>query len=157
MPQATCRFRVLWILHVRAHEVAREIHNGSPTCKGLQFARNRSIMAYCYCLHLILALIFTWMFYLQDQRETHKGQLHEQQLLHIVDDLCHFILHKAVNIDGDFVHPEHELAIEKNMKASVSGTFSTSVLAPIALIRGNRTKSCILWALWWCMYCNDAL
>jgi hypothetical protein len=54
---------------------------------------------------------------------------------------------EVVHINGYFVHPEHELAIEKNMKASVSGTFSTSVLAPIALIRGNRTKSCILWAL----------
>ena len=110
MPQATCRFRVLWILHVRAHEVAREIHNGSPTCKGLQFARNRSIMAYCYCLHLILALIFSWMFYLQDKQETHKSQLHEQQLLYVIDDLCRFILHEVVHIDGYFVHPEHELS-----------------------------------------------
>ena len=112
MPQATCRFRVLWILHVRAHEEAREIHNESPICKGLQFARNRSIIANCYCLHLILALIFSWIFYLQDQRETHKGQLHEQQLLYVVDDLCRFILHEVVHIDGYFVHPEHELSTD---------------------------------------------
>ena len=110
MPQATGRFRVLWILHVRAHEGAREIHNRSPTCKGLQFASNRSIIAYCYCLHLILALIFSWMFYLQDKQETHKSQLHEQQLLYVIDDLCRFILHEVVHIDGYFVHPELELS-----------------------------------------------
>ena len=57
------------------------------------------------------------MFYLQDQRKTHKGPLHEQQLLHIVDDLCHFILHKAVNIDGDFVHPEHELSTNRKYES----------------------------------------
>jgi len=39
------------------------------------------------------------MFYLQDKRETHKSQLHEQQLLYVVDDLCHFILHEVVHID----------------------------------------------------------
>ena len=61
------------------------------------------IIAYSYCLHLILALIFSWMFYLQDQRKTHKGPIHEQQLLHIVDDLCRFILHEVVHIDGEFV------------------------------------------------------
>ena len=138
MPQATCRFRVLWILHVRAHEEAREIHNGSPTCKGLQFARNRSIIANCYCLHLILALIFSWIFYLQDQRETHKGQLHEQQLLYVIDDLCRFILHEVVHIDGYFVHPEHELSIY--FEASVSGTISNSEPAIVALVRRNRKK-----------------
>ena len=117
MSQATCRFRVLWILHVRAHEEAREIHNGSPTCKGLQFARNRSIIANCYCLHLILALIFSWMFYLQDQRKTHKGPLHEQQLLYVVDDLCRFILYEVVHIDGYFGHPEHELSTNSKYRS----------------------------------------
>ena len=39
MPQATCRFHVLWILHVRGHEAAREIHKRSRTCKHLFFAR----------------------------------------------------------------------------------------------------------------------
>ena len=117
MSQATCRFRVLWILHVRAHEGAREIHNRSPTCNGLQFASNRSIIAYCYCLHLILALIFSWIFYLQDQRETHEGPLHEQQLLHVVDNLCHFILHEVVHIDGYFVHPEHELSTDSKYRS----------------------------------------
>ena len=134
MPQATCRSRVLWILHVRAHEGAREIHNRwmlyvrahegareihnrSPTCKGLQFARNRSIIIYCYYLHLILALIFSWMFYLQDQWKTHKGPLHEQQLLYVVDDLCRFILHDVVHIDGYFVHPEHELSTDSKYRS----------------------------------------
>ena len=98
---------------MRAHEGAREIHNGSSTCKSLQFARNRSIIAYCYCLHLILALIFSWIFYLQDQRETHEGPLNEQQLLPIVYDLCRFILHEVVHIAREIVHPEHELSTDK--------------------------------------------
>jgi len=39
MPQATCRFRVLWILRVRAREGVREVHNRSRTGKHLLFAR----------------------------------------------------------------------------------------------------------------------
>ena len=73
-------------------------------------------------MRLTLGLIFPWIFYLHDQRPTHEGPLHEQQLLHIVDDLCRFILHEVVHIDGEFVHPEHEYQPTKNMQASVSGT-----------------------------------
>ena len=61
-------------------------------------------------MHLTLGLIFTMILYLQYQRPTHKGPLHEQQLLLIVDDLCRFILHEVVHIDGEFVHPELELS-----------------------------------------------
>ena len=39
MPQAIFMFRVLWILRVRAHEGAREIHKRSRTGKHLLFAR----------------------------------------------------------------------------------------------------------------------
>ena len=39
----------------------------------------------------------------------YQGPLHEQQLLNVVDDLCRFILHEVVHIDGYFIHPEHEL------------------------------------------------
>ena len=42
----------------------------------------------------------------------HVSPLHEQQLLFIVDDLCHFILHEVVHIDGEFVHPGHELSTD---------------------------------------------
>ena len=38
-PQATFRFRVLWILRVRAPEGVREIHKRSQTGKHLLFAR----------------------------------------------------------------------------------------------------------------------
>ena len=38
--------------------------------------------------------------------------LRRQQLLFIVDDLCRFILHEVVNINGEFVHPEHELSTD---------------------------------------------
>ena len=54
---------------------------------------------------------------MQDQRKAHEGLLHEQQLLHVVDDLCHFILHKVVHIDGEFVHPEHELSTDKKYES----------------------------------------
>ena len=49
------------------------------------------------------------MFYLQAPQEKYQGPLHEAQLLSVVDDLCHSILHEVVHIDGYFVHPEHEL------------------------------------------------
>ena len=78
---------------------------------------------------------------MQDQRETHKGQLHEQQFLYVVDDLCRFILHEVVHIDGYFVHPEHELSTEsmncqptQNIEASVSGTISSSEPAIVPLV-----------------------
>ena len=54
---------------------------------------------------------------MQDQRETHKGPLHGQQLLHTVGDLYCFILHKVVHIDGEFVHPEHELSTDQKYKS----------------------------------------
>ena len=47
------------------------------------------------------------MFYLQDQRKTHEGPIHEQQLLHIVDDLCRFILHEVVHIGGELYASLH--------------------------------------------------
>jgi hypothetical protein len=51
------------------------------------------------------------MFYLQAQwGKKYQGPLHEQQLLNVVDDLCRFILHEVVHIDGYFVQPEHELS-----------------------------------------------
>ena len=63
-------------------------------------------------MHLTLGLILEWISYFQDQRPLHIGQLHEKQLLFIVDDLCRFILHEVVNINGEFVHPEHELSTD---------------------------------------------
>ena len=57
------------------------------------------------------------MFYLQDKQETHKSQLHEQQLLNVVDDLCRFILHEVVHIDGYFVQPEHELSTDSKYRS----------------------------------------
>jgi len=62
-------------------------------------------------LHLTLGLILEWISF-QDQRPLHNDALHERQLLWIVDDLCRFILHEVVHIDGEFVHPEHELSLD---------------------------------------------
>ena len=57
------------------------------------------------------------MFYLQASREKHQGPLHERQLLNVVDDLCRFILHEVVHIDGYFVHPEHELSTDSKYRS----------------------------------------
>ena len=62
-------------------------------------------------MHLTLGLILEWISYFQDQWPTHVSPLHEQLLL-IVDDLCRFILHEVVHIDGEFVHPGHELSTD---------------------------------------------
>ena len=153
MPQATCRFRV-WLLRVWAHEGAREIHKRSRACKCLLFARDRCIIAYCYCLHLTLGWIFPWILYLQDQQKTHEGPLHEQQLLHIVDDLCRFILYEVVHIDGEFVHPDYELS-------TVPKYASLRQWDNQALRAGNSSVSQYKWslysndALWLCLYSND--
>ena len=47
----------------------------------------------------------------------HQTQLHEQQLLNVVVDLCRFILHEVVGVMGYFVHPEHKLATDKKYEA----------------------------------------
>ena len=60
-------------------------------------------------MHIV---ILEWISYFQDQRPLHNDPLHEQQLLFIVDDLCHFILHEVVHIGAEFVHPEHELSTD---------------------------------------------
>jgi hypothetical protein len=53
---------------------------------------------------------------LQTQLRKHDEQLHEQQLLNVVADLYHFISHEVIHVMGYFVHPEYELANQKNMK-----------------------------------------
>jgi len=40
----------------------------------------------------------------------HNEQLHEKQLLNIVDDLCRFILREVVNVRGKFFHEAQDLA-----------------------------------------------
>ena len=45
------------------------------------------------------------------------GPLHERQRLNVVDDLCRFILHEVVHIDGYFVHPEHELSTDSKYRS----------------------------------------
>jgi hypothetical protein len=65
-------------------------------------------------VYLTLGLIFPWTFELQIQPRKHNDQLHEQQLLNVVADLCNFIFHEVIHVIEYFVHPEHELATEKN-------------------------------------------
>ena len=40
----------------------------------------------------------------------HGGQLHERQFLNVVDDLCRFILHEVVNVEGKFFDETSDLA-----------------------------------------------
>ena len=40
----------------------------------------------------------------------HGGQLHDRQLLNVVDDLCRFILHEVVNVEGKFFDETSDLA-----------------------------------------------
>ena len=49
---------------------------------------------------------------MQIQLDKHGGQLHEKQLLNVVDDLCHFIFHEVVNVRGKFFHEAQDLAME---------------------------------------------
>ena len=39
-------------------------------------------------------------------------KLHEQQLLNVVADLCHFIMHEVVNVRGKFFYEVQDLATE---------------------------------------------
>ena len=43
----------------------------------------------------------------------HNEQLHEKQLLNIVDDLCRFILREVVNVRGKFFHEAQDLATDE--------------------------------------------
>ena len=39
-------------------------------------------------------------------------QLHERQLLNVLDDLCRFILREVVNVKGNFFDETQELAMD---------------------------------------------
>ena len=47
---------------------------------------------------------------MQIHPEKHGGQFHERQLLNVVDDLCHFILHEVVDVKDNFFNKRQELA-----------------------------------------------
>jgi hypothetical protein len=49
---------------------------------------------------------------LQIHSEQNCVQLHEKQLLDVVDDLCHFIMHEVVNVRGKFFHKAQDFATE---------------------------------------------
>ena len=40
------------------------------------------------------------------------GQLHEKELLEVVADLCHFIMHEVINPRGTFYSKDHKLATD---------------------------------------------
>ena len=49
---------------------------------------------------------------MQIHPEEYGSQLHEKQLLNVVDDLCCFIMHEVVNARGKFFHEVQDLATE---------------------------------------------
>jgi len=44
--------------------------------------------------------------------DKHGVQLHEKELLNVVDDLCRFIMHEVVNMRGKFFHEVQDLATD---------------------------------------------
>ena len=42
----------------------------------------------------------------------HAHQLHEKELLDVVDSLSRFIMHEVVNVRGKFFHEAQDLAME---------------------------------------------
>ena len=56
-PQATGRFRVLWVLPVQEYEAEREIHYWTRTRKGLLFITDRCLHIVYYCNYKLLNFI----------------------------------------------------------------------------------------------------
>ena len=44
--------------------------------------------------------------------DKHGVQLHEKELLNVVNDLCLFIMHEVVNMRGKVFHEAQDLAME---------------------------------------------
>ena len=44
--------------------------------------------------------------------ERHWARLHEQKFLNVVTDLCHFIMHKVINVRGKYFHKAQKLAMD---------------------------------------------
>ena len=56
-PQATGRFRVLWVLPMQEYEAERKIHYWSRTRKGLLFITDRCLHIVYYCNYKLLNFI----------------------------------------------------------------------------------------------------
>jgi len=49
---------------------------------------------------------------LQIHPDTHGVQLHEKEILNVVDDLCRFIMYEVVNVTGKLFHEAQDLVTE---------------------------------------------
>ena len=49
---------------------------------------------------------------MQIHPDTHGVQLHEKEILNVVDDLCRFIMHEVVNVTGKLFHEAQDLVTE---------------------------------------------
>jgi hypothetical protein len=50
-----------------------------------------------------ICLIFPWIHLLQIHPTRNMGALHEKQLLEVVADLCRFIMHEVIHLEGIFL------------------------------------------------------
>ena len=49
---------------------------------------------------------------MQIHPDTHGVQLHEKEILNVVDDLCRFIMYEVVNVTGKLFHEAQDLVTE---------------------------------------------
>ena len=49
---------------------------------------------------------------MQIHSEKHQTRLHEPQLINVVNDLGHFIMHEVVNVRSKYFHNAQELAMD---------------------------------------------
>ena len=101
--------RLLWVLHMRAHEDTWKIHNWSLSCKEIFFIRDICVCAFCFCVYLALGLIF---FNCRFGLQSTIDKLHEK-VLNVDAGLCRFIMHKWSTHMRELCHPKYDLATEE--------------------------------------------
>ena len=71
---------------------------------------------------------------MQIHPDKHGVQLHEKELLNVVDDLCRFIMHEVVNVNGKFFDETQDLATNDKYLSlrELSGTNLGTVNANLA-------------------------
>ena len=69
----------------------------------------------------------------------HDEELHEKQLLNVVDDLSRFILHEVVNVRGKFFTKHKIWQRMTNTLGFVNGTTNSTVL-PLVAVQGSISE-----------------
>ena len=68
--------------------------------------------------------------------------IHEQQVLNVVDDLCHFIMQEVVNVRGKFFTMHRNKQWTLNTFLFMNGSLESTVSLLVAFV-GNNRKICI--------------